>query len=114
MIDSYLRALAIELSWLGHPHEVDSLFLGGGTPSHLPADRLASYWNSCGIGLFPPRIASSRIEANPVDISPERLSLARERGVNRVSLGVQSFQERKLALLERDHRVPKLSGRHVS
>src|SRR5262245_11893373 len=40
LIDSYLEALERELSWLGQPHEVDTLFFGGGTPTHLPPNRL--------------------------------------------------------------------------
>ena len=108
LIDSYLKALAIELSWLGHPHEVDSLFLGGGTPSHLPADRLDRLLELVRQWFVPAADCEFTIEANPVDITPDRLALLKERGVNRVSLGVQSFQARKLALLERDHRVPEI------
>src|ERR1700747_2756264 len=40
LIDRYLEALAKELSWLGSPREVDTLFLGGGTPTHLPPTAL--------------------------------------------------------------------------
>ena len=41
LIESYLAALATELSWLEVPRPVQTLFLGGGTPTHLPAEQLA-------------------------------------------------------------------------
>src|SRR5688572_26025611 len=40
LIDDYLRAISLELASLGTPREVDTLFFGGGTPTHLPPDRL--------------------------------------------------------------------------
>lgn len=40
LIDRYLQAMEMELGKLGHPREVDTLFVGGGTPTHLPADAL--------------------------------------------------------------------------
>jgi oxygen-independent coproporphyrinogen-3 oxidase len=43
------------------------------------------------------------IEANPLDLTPERTAILKEFGVNRVSVGVQSFESRELQLLERDH-----------
>jgi oxygen-independent coproporphyrinogen-3 oxidase len=41
LIGDYLRAIELELAGLGEPHEVDTLFFGGGTPTHLPAKDLA-------------------------------------------------------------------------
>jgi oxygen-independent coproporphyrinogen-3 oxidase len=82
---------------------VDTLFIGGGTPTHLSAEwlsrllELVRYW-------FPLSHSSEfSVEANPSDISDERLDVLHSAGVNRLSLGVQSFQSKKLAILERDH-----------
>lgn len=103
LIADYLRAIEIELSWLQTPREVDTLFFGGGTPTHLPvADldkllRLARRWFPLAIG------GEFSIEANPADLDDEKLALLLEYGVNRISLGGQSFDAQKLALLERDH-----------
>jgi oxygen-independent coproporphyrinogen-3 oxidase len=107
-IDAYLAALARELSWLGEPREVDTLFLGGGTPTHLPPDQLrrlltlARTW-------FPlaPEYEWS-IEANPADLDAARAEVLAEAGVTRISLGVQSFAPAKLRLLERDHGPPEI------
>ena len=99
----YLEAIEKELQLLEKPHEVDTLFLGGGTPTHLsPSElerllKLASQW-------FPlSKDAELSVEANPIDITAEKVDVLQAAGVNRVSLGVQSFRDKKLKLLERDH-----------
>lgn len=103
LIGAYLEAIEKELEQLGQPHEVDTLFLGGGTPTHLaPAEleklvSLATKWFPLAPG------AELSVEANPIDITPERVHVLHSTGVNRVSLGVQSFHDDKLKLLERDH-----------
>ncbi len=103
LIGAYLDALAIELRRIETPVEIDTLFFGGGTPTHLPPDELAR--------LF--RIVRERfpladgyewsVEANPADLTAEKIGVLREFGVNRVSLGAQSFDPAALATLERDH-----------
>ena len=105
LIDDYLRALEIELSWLAVPRPVETLFLGGGTPTHLPPRQLERL---LGLALkwFPPKSndVEFSIEANPIDLDAERTRVLANAAVTRVSLGVQSFDDRKLAVLERDHR----------
>ncbi len=103
LIDDYLRALDLELRTLDTPREVDTLFFGGGTPTHLPADRLrqlldlVKHWFPLAEGY------ELSVEANPLDLTPERIGVLREAGVNRVSLGAQSFDASALRVLERDH-----------
>lgn len=100
---AYLEAIEKELRQLGQPHEVDTLFLGGGTPTHLAPTELeqllslATTWFPLAAG------AELSVEANPIDITPEKVDVLQSSGVNRVSLGVQSFHRDKLKLLERDH-----------
>lgn len=100
----YLNALEIELQQLERPREVDTLFFGGGTPTHLEPDKLARLlalareWFTLAPGY------EFSVEANPAGLTDEKLRLMAEAGVNRVSLGVQSFDEGLLKLLERDHR----------
>lgn len=100
---AYLEALEQELEQLGQPHEVDTLFLGGGTPTHLSPQELeqllglTTKWFPLAAG------AELSVEANPIDITPDRVDVLQAGGVNRVSLGVQSFRTDKLKLLERDH-----------
>jgi oxygen-independent coproporphyrinogen-3 oxidase len=105
LVDRYLAAIERELSWLGGPHELDTLFFGGGTPSQLPPAALRQLFAIVG-GRF--RLAPGAevsFEINPADFDAELADSLLELGVTRVSLGAQSFDDRKLALLERDHRA---------
>jgi oxygen-independent coproporphyrinogen III oxidase len=103
LIDDYLRAVTLELEGLGEPREVDTLFFGGGTPTHLAPERLRQLIATAR--KFFPLAAGAEftVEANPVDLSDETLAVLAEGGVNRISLGGQSFDAAKLAILERDH-----------
>lgn len=104
LIDSYLQAIELELAYLQQQYALDTLYLGGGTPTHLPAADLARLfalvqrWFRLNSG------AEFTVEANPLDLDVDRCAILRDAGINRISLGVQSFQDEKLAVLERDHR----------
>ena len=103
---SYVDALTTELRlWgdvLGHP-QARSVFFGGGTPSWLPADAIARVLDvSREAFRFLPD-AEVTAEANPGDVTSEKLGDWREAGINRVSLGVQSFADDLLRLLSRRH-----------
>ncbi|MEM6797955.1 MAG: radical SAM family heme chaperone HemW [Planctomycetota bacterium] len=103
LVDAYLEAVALEAAGQGPPCEVDTLYFGGGTPSQLSPSAFgrlcdaASAWRPLAAG------GEWTVEANPADVTPEWIALLAERGVTRLSLGGQSFNEQKLALLERDH-----------
>jgi len=103
LIERYLRALQRELASLSAPVEVDTLYLGGGTPTHLAPRRLEQLF-----GMLRQRFVFAAgyefsIEANPADVTDEHVACIAEAGVNRVSLGVQSFDDAVLRTLERDH-----------
>jgi oxygen-independent coproporphyrinogen-3 oxidase len=105
LVDSYLQAIAKELSWLGQPCEVDTLYFGGGTPTYLPAAQLQQL---CDTVLTWHPLAEGyewTVEANPGDLDEDRIRVLAEAGVNRLSLGAQSFRDSKLKLLERDHQA---------
>lgn len=102
-IDIYLDALEAELRAAGPPHPVETLFLGGGTPTHLTPkqlDRLLTLLDAW-LPLVP--AGEYSIEANPGSLTMEKLHVLAQHGVTRVSLGSQSFQPRLLRVLERDH-----------
>lgn len=103
LIPRYLDALELEARRFDLPVEVDTLFVGGGTPSQLRGadwDRFAS-WVTSQFRLVTGGEWS--VEVNPEDASPEYLRQLANSGVNRISLGVQSFQSAKLSTLERAH-----------
>ncbi|HEX5106555.1 MAG TPA: radical SAM family heme chaperone HemW [Pirellulaceae bacterium] len=103
LIGAYLDALERELSWLRQPHEVDTLFFGGGTPTHLAPRELERLLANVR-ARFPVAAGGEfSIEANPTDLNETKAAILAAASVTRVSLGVQSFDERKLAQLERDH-----------
>lgn len=116
LIGDYLQGLARELDLLGHVPirederpELDTLFFGGGTPTHLPPKELTRLFQ---IVLSRFRLAEGAevcVEANPRDLTDERLDVLARCGVNRLSLGGQSFDARALALLERDHAPDELA-----
>jgi oxygen-independent coproporphyrinogen-3 oxidase len=105
LIEPFLQALELELKSLQHAHTVDTLFFGGGTPSQLSAEQLRRL---CEVVLqwFPLEdCAEFSIEANPADFDATKAAVLAEFGTTRISLGAQSFDDRKLAVLERDHRA---------
>jgi oxygen-independent coproporphyrinogen-3 oxidase len=81
----------------------DSLFLGGGTPSLLDAAQLGALVASLRRHfVFAPE-SEITLEANPDDLTADKLALYQNLGVNRLSLGVQSFDEAELRFLGRRH-----------
>jgi oxygen-independent coproporphyrinogen-3 oxidase len=104
LIDAYLEALAIELSKLERPREVDTLFFGGGTPTHLPAPQLERLMVLARTWFLPMPGAEICVEANPAGLDDAKIAVLADAGVNRLSLGAQSFDAAVLKLLERDHR----------
>jgi oxygen-independent coproporphyrinogen-3 oxidase len=103
LIERYLRAIEIELSWLEQPHQVDTLFFGGGTPSYLPHRELARLLEIMRAAFPLADGAEFSVEANPADLDAEKVRLLADYGVTRISLGAQSLESAKLAVLERDH-----------
>mgnify|MGYP005850921199 CR=1 FL=1 len=89
---------------LGRPH-LATLFIGGGTPTTLPAEALVELVNSVKGAFVLESGAEVTVEANPDDLTVAYLRDIRQGGVNRLSLGVQSFSEAELRFLGRRHRT---------
>jgi oxygen-independent coproporphyrinogen-3 oxidase len=101
--DQYLDALASEIATLGQPQPVDTLFLGGGTPTHLAPLQLERLLTTI-LRWLPPTIGHEfSVEANPATLTADKIAVLAAHGVNRVSLGAQSFHAATLRVLERDH-----------
>lgn len=104
LADRYLDAVERELELVvGRPSPVETIFVGGGTPTRLSVEQLDRL-----MGLirrwFPLEAGGEwTVEANPETINGEKAQALAEGGVNRVSLGAQSFRPRLLKALERDH-----------
>ena len=105
-VGEYLSALDAELAFRfadGGPAEVDTIYFGGGTPSRLGGKGLAHALELVARRFAPVRSAEVTAEANPEDISGESVRVWREAGINRLSLGSQSFDDRALAWMHRTH-----------
>src|SRR5262245_36822122 len=103
LMELYLDALAAELATLGTPQPVETLFLGGGTPTYLGARQLERLLTDVRRWLPPLSGHEFSIEANPVTLDADKVAVLDDHGVNRVSLGAQSFPPHLLRVLERDH-----------
>lgn len=101
--DQYLQAIQAELDQLDQPAPIDTLFIGGGTPTRLPLDQLSQLFRMVAERLPLAAGGECTVEANPEDIDRRLLDGLRDHGVNRISLGVQSFADTKLQQLERGH-----------
>ena len=101
--DLFLAALRAELAMTPLPAAPVSVFIGGGTPSHLAPSRLRQLLELLATCLDLRRCREITMEANPESITAEKAAIARAAGVNRVSMGVQSFAAQRLAFLDRAH-----------
>lgn len=82
---------------------VDTIFFGGGTPSIVEASHLASLVEACRASFDVEPAAEITIEVNPATFSRDKLGEWRAAGINRASVGVQSFIDRELVSLSRTH-----------
>lgn len=103
--DRYIEALLKEIRAAEHTenYEIVSVFIGGGTPSVLKAEAIASIMRTLQEQFFFCEDAEVTIEANPGTVDLEKLTIYRNVGINRLSLGLQSTDAEELKLLGRIH-----------
>lgn len=82
---------------------VETVYFGGGTPSLIPFAHLREVLTRMRTSFALLSEAEITIEANPEDVTSEGIALWRDQGINRISLGVQSFHDQELYPLGRDH-----------
>ncbi|MGY5387990.1 radical SAM family heme chaperone HemW [Bacillus spizizenii] len=107
-VDEYLNALEQEMintiAKTGEP-DLKTIFIGGGTPTSLSEEQLKKLMDMI-IRVLKPSSALSEfaVEANPDDLSAEKLNILKEAGVNRLSFGVQTFEDDLLEKIGRVHK----------
>lgn len=109
--ETYRNALLEELKgWKAalSEYEVETIFLGGGTPSLWPGEWIAQVLAEVRGTVFVRADAEITMEANPGTLSPEKLRLCRDAGVNRISLGAQSMDDGLLRSLGRIHSASQI------
>jgi len=103
LAELYLDALESEMATLGSPQSVRTIFIGGGTPTHLSSEQLARLLTSIRRWLPLQTGGEFTIEANPDTLDADKTAVLADHGVNRVSLGAQSFHPHLLDVLDRKH-----------
>jgi oxygen-independent coproporphyrinogen III oxidase len=100
-----LREMELRRQALAEPAVSPTLYFGGGTPSLMSPDSVARIIDKAAAGYGLQGDAEVTLEANPGTVTAERLASYRLAGVNRLSLGIQSFEDRLLSRLGRVHSV---------
>lgn len=103
LADRYLDALEREMAQMGEPQEVDTIFVGGGTPTRLESGQLDRLLRMIRAWYRLTPGGEWTVEANPGTLDEEKTCILAEGGVNRISLGAQSFRPDSLRVLERNH-----------
>lgn len=107
-VDDYLQAMRLEMEHTFQqfpPKQIKTIFIGGGTPTALNENQLTYLMKSIHAFVqFDSNIEFS-IEANPGDLTVEKLKILKHYGVNRLSLGVQSFNDELLQAIGRSHQA---------
>jgi len=99
----YVAALRQEIAAAPSGLQADTVFFGGGTPSLLEPDEMASILQSARDRFALAADAEITLETNPETVDRDKLERVRAAGVNRISFGVQSFQDAELKRLGRIH-----------
>ncbi len=102
--DAVIKEYDLRKEYLGG-QPVHTIYLGGGTPSVMPTECLSRIMNVIPL----PENGEVTMECNPDDITPEFASSIRRLGVNRVSMGAQSFSPARLRFLNRRHSPEQVS-----
>ena len=99
----YVQALRAEIALAGDRSRVDSIFFGGGTPSLLDTAEVEALIDACRDAFDVVADTEVTLEMNPESASADYVAELLDAGVTRISLGVQSFDDRELARLGRRH-----------
>ncbi len=106
--EHYVAALRREIEsatgrWPEMTRQIETIYFGGGTPTTLRVDQLASLLEECRRHFEINAGVEITVEANPGSVNREYLTDLRGTGANRLSFGVQSFDDRELAMIGRSH-----------
>ena len=102
MIDSLIRELSMRSSYLAE-QEIETIYFGGGTPSLLSSGELEAIITHINKTFSISGTAEISLEVNPDDVSENQLMDWKKSGINRLSIGLQSFREEDLKWMNRAH-----------
>lgn len=117
-IDVYVRELCKEITCASHRYPsrtVQTIFFGGGTPSLLSGEQMSTLMNAIRNSFDIAPDAEISMEANPGTLTLEHLISYRQSGVNRLSIGVQTMNDRLLRIIGRIHtRAEAIEAVHMA
>ncbi len=97
----YLKELKSDLAFFHVPHNLTTIYIGGGTPTRLSYVELKAFLEL--LTPYATEVVEYTVEANIESITPKKLELLRSYGVNRLSIGVQTTNDERLVALNRQH-----------
>lgn len=100
--DALLKEMELRRNELGNNYSIDTIYIGGGTPSVLQANELQRILATVNVS-FTVKAREITIEMNPDDITPELVAKVKAMGINRISMGVQTFSDQRLRFIRRRH-----------
>jgi oxygen-independent coproporphyrinogen-3 oxidase len=103
LIPRYVDALVRDITGFSSHPPAQTIYIGGGTPSLLEADQIGRVLDACRAAFDLAAGAEITLEANPNGLDERWFAAVRETGVNRLSIGAQTFDRRGLRVLGRQH-----------
>lgn len=100
-INPFLRRLIKDLRFFNVPHDLTTIYVGGGTPTSLDSNELKALLDL--LAPYTKNVKEYTFEANVESLSNEKLRLLKQYGVNRLSIGVQTTCDKMLDYLNRKH-----------
>ncbi len=102
MVDGIRRELILRKDYL-KGESVNTIYFGGGTPSLLSSEQIKKLIDTVRHGFTMDNTVEITLEANPDDLSEEKMDSFKSAGINRMSIGIQSFFEEHLRFMNRAH-----------
>ena len=108
-IDALHREIALTKDYL-QGEDIKTIYFGGGTPSLLSADEVTAIINKIGEYHNLSSLEEVTLEANPDDLTPEKLAELKQTAINRLSIGIQSFFDEDLKWMNRAHNASEANN----
>jgi oxygen-independent coproporphyrinogen-3 oxidase len=102
-VDALIQEIALQKSYINEP--IETIYFGGGTPSLLDERQLTAIMAAIHTHYDVADLIEYTLEANPDDMRPDKLAAWKNIGINRLSIGIQSFQAEALTWMNRAHSV---------
>jgi oxygen-independent coproporphyrinogen-3 oxidase len=106
LLDGIIKEISIQKNFFNHDGQlapIDTIYFGGGTPSLIPPDAIKMVIDTIRIHYQLNANAEITLEVNPEDVNQNNIKHWAEAGVNRISMGIQSFNNDDLKLMNRSH-----------